>query len=969
MEKNMKIQTPYVIITDIGSTTTKAILLNNREKIPKLAGMYHSPTTVEKPVSDVRFGVYHAIEGLERQSGIQLMARDSQAPVLTLSADVTYLTTSSAGGGLQILVIGLTLFDSASSARRAAYGAGGVILDTFAVDDTRQAMQQMLAMRDLRPDMILLCGGTDGGAVSGVLRLAEIIRIAAPEPKFDTTGKIPVIYAGNREAAPLIEKLISNDFDLHILPNLRPEMRNENLQPTQDMIQQLFMENVMEHAPGYAHLLPVVASSIIPTPMGVQKALSIAAIKESLNLFAFDIGGATTDVFSCVNTHFHRTVSANLGMSFSALNVLKESGIEALLRWLPNDIDEDFLRNYIANKSLDPTDNPRSESDYRIEHAIAREALSMALHQHRQMHYNTVKVGFLDKLSRADRDKFEMVFEYAREEEKYFFAPSDVDVLIGAGGIFAHAANHRQSAIVLIDAIQPKGITEIWIDRHFITPHIGILSTLEQKSAEHLLASDCIERIALHVAPPFSARHKKTVLHVNIENEGKSRQMQIMPNEFHYIGGGTKIIKLEALHGASLGGGLKSKVFNTALPVIIDTRIEPHGHMIRVEQEMDLYPAQHYDASLSRREPVIPDLIAGEWIRRIKLPYRGEINVNVGNMVEPDEIVALNRYNPPRLYILDNLLTYKLDPEVVARSLQVKVGDLLDFSDVYARIPDDIRLPLHPGHARKQMSTVRGKVEFVNDHSGIVVLSEIQDYAGKPVTLDLSERLGVPPKLAARYLIKEIGDFVYRNELIAKRMEPFRGISRPALVLAPITGTITELDRKTGRVTIAYLHKPMEFKAHVRGKVIEVIPEQELSIRYSGKRMEGKIGFGNACHGLITPIEDQNDVVAGDLKDRIALLAFAPSVEQLKVIASSSATGIICYMLQARHMVDFLGFEPGIINTGYESIPLTLLIMGGFGQKPMPVNLMNTLRSGGNCFIDPRTRIRAGVLRPFIDLF
>jgi uncharacterized protein (TIGR01319 family) len=160
-----------IVITDIGSTTTKAILLENAAGVPKLLAINSHPTTVESPHNDVRYGVKHAILGLEKITGAKLLDDKTASPELLFREDISYLSTSSAAGGLQILVIGLTLFDSASSAKRAAYGAGGIILDTFAIDDKRQASQQMLAMRNLHPDMILLCGGTDGGAISGVLRL------------------------------------------------------------------------------------------------------------------------------------------------------------------------------------------------------------------------------------------------------------------------------------------------------------------------------------------------------------------------------------------------------------------------------------------------------------------------------------------------------------------------------------------------------------------------------------------------------------------------------------------------------------------------------------------------------------------------------------------------------------------------------------------------------------------------------
>lgn len=965
----MKTTTPFLVLSDIGSTTTKTILLDLREGVPKLLGLTHSATTVEKPIADVRYGIIAAVKALESQAGVRLLQAGVQEAELKFGEDVTYLTTSSAGGGLQILVIGLTLFDSASSAKRAAYGAGGVILDTFAIDDKRQAMEQMLAMRNLHPDMILLCGGTDGGAISGVLRLAEIVRIAAPEPKFDTAGKIPAIYAGNKDAAPLIEKLISDDFDLHILPNLRPGMEEENLQPSQDKIQQLFMENVMEHAPGYSKLLPLVGAPIIPTPLGVQNSLAIAAGEETRNIFAFDIGGATTDVFTYINTHFHRTVSANLGMSYSALNVLKECGPERLMRWLPDGIDEAAMRNYVANKTLNPTSNPRSSKDYRIEHAIAREALSLAIVQHSQMHYNTSKIGFIDKLKNSEYDKYEQIFEYMREENKFSFSSSDIDILIGAGGIFAHAQNHAQSALILIDSIHPKGITEIWIDRHFITPHIGVLSTVDPASAKRLMSSDCIEKLALHIAPIFSPKQRKAVLRATITMDGKQSKLEIKADEFHYLPAGFKTISLEPLNQASLGKAFQGSEISTGLPLILDTRTNPSRMSFQAQTAMNAYPADDLEL-ISQNELIpFPELKDAQWIRTLKLPYKGEVNVSIGDSVSPDDVVAINRFNPPRLYILDAIMRYKLSTEDVSRSMLKHVGESLDFDEVYAQIPDDISLPLHMRHARKLYSPIRGRIEFLDAHTGITVLSEIQDYSGKPETIDLGAKLMLEPKRAARYLSKNVGDFVYRNDMIAKRIERTSNGSQPAFVRAPISGTITELDRATGKLTIQYLHKPLQFQAHVNGKVTDTSAGEGLSIAYSGKRLEGKIGFGRVCHGEFLPLRSPEEIRSNDLRDRILVLSFTPDHAQLADLAKAGARGVVSYMINAGELVRYLNFEPGVINTGFEGIPMAVMIIGGFGEQTMPQSWFDLLCGFKHCFLDPHTRIRAGVIRPFICLW
>lgn len=963
----MPLNKDLIAITDIGSTTTKAVLLDVRSPIPELLGIAHSPTTVEAPANDVRFGIKAALAQLEQQTGKKLLLDSKDGSELAFVEDVAYFSTSSAGGGLQILVIGLTLFDSASSAKRCAYGAGGVILDTFALDDKRQAMEQMLAMRNLHPDMILICGGTDGGAVSGVLRLAEIVRIANPAPKFATGARIPAIYAGNQDAAPIIKNLISDSFELYILPNLRPDMESENLQPTQNKIQQLFMENVMEHAPGYAEVKPAVAADILPTPLGVQKFLGQVADKDIRNIFAYDIGGATTDVFSHISGCFQRTVSANLGMSYSAWNVLRECGMENVLRWLPETLDEDSVRNYIANKCLHPTSNPEASWQFRIEHALAREALSLAIEQHRQMHYNYAKLGFLDKLKKDDFDKYEKQFEFQREEEKYRFRTSDIDVLIGAGGIFAHAQNPRQCAIILIDAFLPKGITEIWIDKQFISPHLGVLSGSEPETARSLIYSECVDKLALHIAPVFSPKTAKTLMHVEINSKGQTQKMEILPGSFHVLPAGKKTISLHLTEHARISTTLDIKALETELPVYIDARTDPAANRVEVERILDLYPAAGSAVEAYQESFSLPATVKGEWIRSVDLPYKGEIMPQENDTVKPDDLVAVNRFNPPRLFIVNGFTHFpEITPQQIAQALKVKVGDSLDFDQNYAVLPPEVKTSHFNKAARHPLSPVRGRIDFIDPNTGIMVLSEIQDYSSRPVKVHYAKKLLLSPKLAKHYLHRQVGDFVYQGEVLAKRLEKVGEVSVPAFVKAPSTGTITDIDTENGVLTIAYKHNPLEFPAHVAGSVINVEPGRSLQIAYRGDRLEGKIAFGRECHGSFTVLSDPSGIDSALPDGCIAALAFTPTAKELSRLAERGVRGAVCLGIESGELVSFLGFEPGVINTGNESLPLALLILGGFGTQAMPAPLASALASYSSCYLNPHTRIRAGVVRPFV---
>jgi hypothetical protein len=138
----------------------------------------------------VTVGVLNAVAELEDLTG-RTFIRDGKLIVPresdTAGMDL-YLSTSSAGGGLQMLVAGVVKAMTAESAERAALGAGAIVIDTLAVDDGRKEYQRVERIRNIRPDMILLSGGTDGGTTQHLLDLSETLRAADPKPRTQGQG-------------------------------------------------------------------------------------------------------------------------------------------------------------------------------------------------------------------------------------------------------------------------------------------------------------------------------------------------------------------------------------------------------------------------------------------------------------------------------------------------------------------------------------------------------------------------------------------------------------------------------------------------------------------------------------------------------------------------------------------------------------------------------------------------------------
>ena len=516
-----------VIATDCGSTTTKAILIEKGEDGYRQTFRGEAPTTVEAPIEDVTRGVLNAIEEVEELSGRKILEGDRFISPATPDHGVDlYISTSSAGGGLQMMVAGVVDTMTGDSAQRAALGAGAIVMDVLASNDGRQPHEKIERIRHLRPDMILLSGGTDGGTVSHVVELAEFIAAADPRPRFGSEFRLPVIFAGNRDATPEIDATLGEKTALTPTENIRPVLEQENLGPARHVIHDLFLEHVMAQAPGYSTLMDWAGAPIVPTPGAVGLMMQSVARQQAIDIVGVDIGGATTDVFSVFDQTFNRSVSANLGMSYSVSNVLAEAGLENVLRWIPFDIDESDLKDRIKNKMIRPTTVPQTLEELQIEQAIAREALRLAFDQHRAL-----AVGL--KGVQSERGLSD-VFEQPATGES-LIQMMGLDLLIASGGVLSHAPRRHQTAAMLLDAFQPEGVTRLAVDSIFMMPHLGLLSTIDEQAAADVFDRDCLVDLGTCVAPVGRGSIGTPCLSYELTLEGETTSGVLETGSLHLI--------------------------------------------------------------------------------------------------------------------------------------------------------------------------------------------------------------------------------------------------------------------------------------------------------------------------------------------------------------------------------------------------------------------------------------------------
>ena len=576
----MKLKT--ILATDCGSTTTKAILIELVENEYRLTYRGEAPTTVEAPFEDVTRGVLNAVMEIEELSNRKIINKDKIiSPSKNDNGVDIYISTSSAGGGLQMMVAGVVKTMSGESAERAALGAGSIVMDIIASNDGRLPHEKIKRIRELRPDMILLSGGIDGGTVSHVVELAEILAAANPQPRLGQDYKLPVIYAGNKDAKDKIENTLGEKVDLDLVDNIRPVLEQENLEPSRDKIHDLFMEHVMQQAPGYKKLMSWTDAPIMPTPGAVGSLIEMIAEKENITVVGVDIGGATTDIFSVFQGKFNRTVSANLGMSYSICNVLAESGLDNVLRWVPFDIDRKELTNRIGNKMIRPTTVPQSLEELFIEQSIAREALRLSFKQHKEF---AVGLKGIQK-ERTISDAFDQT-----TSGESLVNMMDLDLLVGSGGVLSHAPRREQSAKMLIDAFMPEGITQLAVDSIFMMPQLGVLAHVDKKefsedarkAALEVFHKDCLIRLGTCITPIGKAKPGEVILNVVLTlSDGTTKEKELISGEIVRLEAPYEPIQavLKPSKNMDIGGGngqeIEANIYGGTVGLIFDGRDRP----------------------------------------------------------------------------------------------------------------------------------------------------------------------------------------------------------------------------------------------------------------------------------------------------------------------------------------------------------------------------------------------------------
>jgi len=553
------------IIVDIDSRTTKAILVEKTAGGYRLGGVSQTMTTMEAPVLDVAVGVKTALAELEISTGKKVLEGDRP------SAANRFMASSSTGGGLHMVVGGVTGIISGESAQRAALGAGALLMDQFSKDDGRPHFEKVARLRSLKPDIMLMAGGTDGGAVAQVLEMAGLVNTADVKPRFGEEYQLPFIYAGNVEIRDQVKKVLGEEhYATKMVENVRPIISKENLGPAREGIYDAYMEHVIVHSPGYDELLSWTEEPLLPTQAAVGKLLYAYAEARAVNLIGVDVGGETTDVYSVFNGIFNRSLNADIGITYGIMNIVKETGLGNVTRWLPPDMNEQDIRNTVGNMMLHEAETLSTEQMI-VQAAVAREAVRLGLEKHKGI-ASRLK-GTLVGRTLSD------IFSQALEETIVNLFKTHV--VVGKGRVFTDQSA-LESAMILVDSLEPMGVTEIMVDRSSIMPHLGNLLGVNHDAALQILVEESLTSLATCVAPMGKAREGEEAVTVQLTVDGSEMVESVRVGDIRVVPLGSDEVAEATFTphkrldlGAGRGKQVKSHVHGGEVGLLLDARGRP----------------------------------------------------------------------------------------------------------------------------------------------------------------------------------------------------------------------------------------------------------------------------------------------------------------------------------------------------------------------------------------------------------
>jgi hypothetical protein len=579
-----------ILAVDFGNVHTRAVLIDLVEGVYKPIAFGEVRTTGGFPHGDVSVGLGRALQQITRATGRHLL--DEGGQVITpegadRSGVDTYLITTSIGRPLRTVVIGLTDEMSVASALRAVAGTYVQVVETLTLEDGRGENDHLNAIVLSRPDLIFIAGGTEGGARETLLMLARRAALALRLMMHDNRQRI-ILYAGNSALIDQIQALFKDHALVMLAQNVRPSAALEETIPASAQLSLAYDRIAEERGAGFDKTAQGSALGVLATAQSYSMVVRYLG-RISGSALALDMGSGVSTLAAAIGEKSTTTIRSDIGLGHSAATLVQATGADAVQRWLPLVMSDDDIRSYALNKSLRPGTLPENLRELYIEHACVR-AGGRAL-------VGTARPLWTDD-ARPDPDAALPPFK----------------TIIAAGAAFANTGRPGLSAMLLLDALQPTGVTDLLLDNNALIPALGALARVQPETFVQLLDEGGIMSLGTCFSVGGSPRAGKAALRVRITLPNREVIRKEVPGGSLWVYplplGVKAMIDVRVVgRGASIGGKrtIRMEVTGGTAGVIFDARGRPLPLALTPAERAEQLPAWYAQATGDEIRPIDPD--------------------------------------------------------------------------------------------------------------------------------------------------------------------------------------------------------------------------------------------------------------------------------------------------------------------------------------------------------------------------
>jgi hypothetical protein len=552
-----------LLAVDVGTVNTRASIFDVVDGRYRLVATAKAPSTAAAPLFDIGEGVRMALDRVQTITGRRLVDESDLLimPVTPSGSGVDiFVATASAGPQVRAVLVGLMPGVSAESAKHLAASTYIDVVGEIGLMDKRRDSEKIDVILSANPDLILVTGGTDGGATESVLQLIDLVGVAADQ--IPPSDRPRIVYAGNRSLSASVVERFGDRFHVDLSPNVRPSLGIEDLSQARLHISDAISEVRATRVSGFEELDRWSGGNLLLSADAFGRVIKyLSRIYEpEKGVLGVDVGANQTTIAAAFEGDLRLTVNTDLGLGAPLPFLLEGGGLSRILRWMPTEISPTKVQDYVFNKSLNPSVIPAEIEDLHIEFALTRELIRTALRR--------ARTGW----------------PRGKNLKSTWLLPA-IEPIIISGEVLARAPRPGYAALTLLDALEPTGISTLVLDPHSLTPALGATAGPLPMVTVHLLESGSFVSLGTIVSPVGRARTGRKILRVQLERDqvgedivGDIRMGQLVTLPLKQ--GENARLTLRPERGIDVGFGGPGKagalrVAGGALGLIIDARGRP----------------------------------------------------------------------------------------------------------------------------------------------------------------------------------------------------------------------------------------------------------------------------------------------------------------------------------------------------------------------------------------------------------